>query len=66
MSQRSESRRILTDGIFGSHNQPQEAGEGLGCLVVPAPMTPEEAIAEGEKANAEVRARREARLQSKP
>jgi len=40
--------------------QPQETDERAGYLVVPAPVTPEEAIAEGEKANAEARARREA------
>ena len=41
--------------------QPQEAGDGLGYLVVPPTMTIEEAIAEGEKANEEARARRAAR-----
>ena len=35
----------------------------LGVLVVPAVMTPEEAIAEGEKANEEARARRAAQFQ---
>lgn len=40
--------------------QPQDPDNKLGCLVVPAPKTPEEAIAEGEKANAEARARRAA------
>ncbi len=45
--------------------QPQETDDNCGYLVVPAVKTPEEAIAEGEKANAEARARREARLQSK-
>ena len=41
--------------------QPQESNDDVGYLVVPAGMTPEEAIAEGEKANEEARARREAR-----
>ncbi len=41
--------------------EPQEAEKKLGYLVVPPPMTIEEAIAEGEKANAEARARRAAR-----
>ena len=40
--------------------QPQEAGGGLGYIVLSADVTPEEAIAEGEKANAEARARRAA------
>ncbi len=43
--------------------QPQEADDGLGYLVVPAPVTMEEAIAEGEKANEEARAERAARSQ---
>ena len=41
--------------------EPQETHSRFGVLVAPAGMTPEEAIAEGEKANAEARARREAR-----
>ena len=40
--------------------QPQEAGGDLGYIVLGADVTPEEAIAEGEKANAEARARRPA------
>ncbi len=40
--------------------QPQEAGGGLGYIVLSADVTFEEAIAEGEKANAEARARRAA------
>ncbi len=40
--------------------QPQEAGGDLGYIVLSADITPEEAIAEGETANAEARARREA------
>jgi len=43
--------------------QPQAANENAGYLVVPAPITPEEAIAEGKKANAEARARRMAQSQ---
>ncbi len=31
--------------------QPQEAGDGLGCLVAPAEMTPEEWVAEQEELN---------------
>ena len=41
--------------------QPQAADDSLGYLVVPAGLTLEESIAEGEKANAEALARREAR-----
>ena len=37
--------------------EPQESNSRLGCLVVPAAITQEEAIAEGEKANAEARAK---------
>ena len=40
--------------------EPQESHLPHGALVVPAVMTPEEAIAEGEKANEEARARRAA------
>jgi hypothetical protein len=43
--------------------QPQEAGGDLGYIVLRADITPEEAIAEGEKANAEARARRAAESQ---
>lgn len=38
--------------------QPQEADDGLGCLVVPAAQTREEEIAEAEKVNEGARARR--------
>ena len=38
--------------------EPQETHSKLGVLVVPAPMTPEEGIAEAEKLNAEARAQR--------
>ncbi len=41
--------------------EPQDTHSNLGCLVVPATLTPEEAIAEGEKANAEAGAKRAAR-----
>ncbi len=40
---------------------PQDTHSDRGYLVVPATLTPEEAIAEGEKANAEARAKRAAR-----
>ncbi len=43
--------------------QPQEADGSLGCIVLSAVATFEEAIAEGEKANAEARARRAAEAQ---
>lgn len=43
--------------------EPQESHSNAGYLVVPAEMTPEEAVAEGEKANAEAYARRVARSQ---
>ena len=39
---------------------PRETDSKLGYIVLSADVTPEEAIAEGEKANAEARARREA------
>ena len=45
--------------------EPQETNSNVGVLVVPAPMTIEEAIEEGEKANEEARARREAKLRGK-
>ena len=41
--------------------EPQDTHSNLGYLVVPATLTPEEAIAEGEKSNAEARARHAAR-----
>ncbi len=46
---------------FLTKYEPQEANSDRGCLVVPAPITPEEAIAEAEKLNAEARARHAAR-----
>jgi hypothetical protein len=39
---------------------PRETDSKLGYIVLSADVTPEEAIAEGEKANAEARARRAA------
>ncbi len=44
---------------------PQEAGDGAGYLVVPAPLTDEEYLAKGEKLNAVADARHAARLQEK-
>ncbi len=41
--------------------EPQDTHSNLGYLVVPATLTPEEAIAEGEKSNAEARSQRAAR-----
>ncbi len=46
---------------FLAKYEPQDTHSNLGYLVVPATLTPEEAIAEGEKANAEARAKRAAR-----
>jgi hypothetical protein len=43
--------------------EPQETHSNVGVLVAPAGMTPEEAIAEGEKANEKTRARRAAQSQ---
>ena len=40
--------------------EPQDTGSNQGFLVVPAPETPEEAIAKAEKLNQEARARRAA------
>jgi hypothetical protein len=45
---------------FLAKHEPQGTHSDRGCLVVPATLTPEEAIAEGEKANAEARAKRAA------
>ncbi len=46
---------------FLAKHEPQGTHSNRGCLVVPATLTPEEAIAEGEKANAEARAKHAAR-----
>ncbi len=46
---------------FLAKYEPQGTHSNFGYLVVPATLTPEEAIAEGEKANAEARAKRAAR-----
>ena len=45
---------------FLAKYEPQDTHSDRGYLVVPATLTPEEAIAEGEKANAEARAKRAA------
>ncbi len=45
---------------FLAKYEPQDTLSDLGYLVVPPTLTPEEAIAEGEKANAEARAKRAA------
>ena len=45
---------------FLAKYEPQDTHSNRGCLVVPATLTPEEAIAEGEKANAAARAKRAA------
>jgi hypothetical protein len=50
---------------FLAKYEPQEAGSELGYLVVPAPMTEEEARAEGEKANIEADARHARYLEEK-
>ncbi len=46
---------------FLAKYEPQDTHSNRGYLVVPATLTPEEAIAEGEKANAEARAKHAAR-----
>ncbi len=42
---------------FQAKYEPQESNSRLGCLVVPAGITPEEEIASSEKLNAEARAK---------
>ncbi len=46
---------------FLAKYEPQGTHSNRGYLVVPATLTPEEAIAEGEKANEEARAKHAAR-----